>query len=181
MKRTVFLSLFLFGLSATLFAQSQAIWDLPVHNVKFMNESGRAANLKVDPGFDYADLIDGSEKIRFFYNRNNANFRQARIFDQETNELIARGKGGFFFGDAKMVFTDGSVVKLKKLKNANGYDIIGPHGSLFTVENHGIKPLSTLNKPEFLTQTFFVFERIRATQQPPADIIYLYGSNTFSR
>ncbi len=180
MKRTAILSLLLLGLSATLLAQTQPDWALPVHELKFVNENGETANLKVDPGFDYADLIDGSENIRFFFNRNQANFRQARIVNQENNELIARGKGGFFFGGAKMAFTDGSIVKLKKVKNPNGYEIIGPHGSIFKVENQGIKPVSTLSKADFLTQTFFVFDRIRATQEPPADVIYLYGS-TFGR
>ncbi|MBN7811271.1 hypothetical protein J0A68_09900 [Algoriphagus sp. H41] len=180
MKKLALLSLILLGLAPALSAQTKADWTLPLHEIEFLDEQGEKAKLKVDPGFDYADLEKNGDKIRFFFNRNNTNFRQARIVDNESSELIARGKGGFFFGGAKMVFADGTVVNLKKEKNPNGYQVIGPHGSIFKVENQGISPVSTLSQAEFLTQTFFVFDRIRATQEPPADVIYLYGS-TFGR
>ncbi|GAB3217330.1 hypothetical protein J0A67_00160 [Algoriphagus aestuariicola] len=181
MKKSALLSLFVIGLCSTLFAQNQTGWSLPLHEAKFVDESGETIKLAIDPGFDYADLMEGSDKVRFFFNRNHPNFRQARIIDQDSNELVARGKGGFFFGDAKMVFADGSVVNLKKIKNPNGYEIIGPHGPLFKVENQGIKAVSTIDQKEFLTQTFFVFDRIRATQQPPAEVIYVYASSTLGK
>lgn len=180
MKKSTFLSLLLLGISTALFAQHSPGWTLPLHEVKYNDDKGKVASLGIDPGYQYADIMQEGQQIRFFYNRNHANISQARIVNQETNELIAEGKGSFFFGNARMMFADGSTAKLRKKKDPNGYEIIGPYGPVFKVENQGIVSVATLNRQDFLTQTFFVFDRIRATQQPPAEIIYVYSANTIN-
>lgn len=174
MRKIILLSLLTLGCSVALLAQTAPKWTVPLHEVKYTDDQGKAASLKIDPGFQYADLKQDDVVVRFFFNKNRANISQARIVNQETNELIAEGKGSFSFGSAKMVFADGTVYKLQRKKNPNGYEIIGPHGSVFKVQNFGIEPVATLNEMDFLTQSFFVFDRVRATQQPPADINYVY-------
>lgn len=70
---------------------------------------------------------------------------------------------------------------LMRNRGANGYEIIGPYGAVFKVENQKIEPTITYTERDLLTQAFFVFDRIRSTQSPPAEIILLYNpylSNT---
>jgi hypothetical protein len=180
MKRLLLLSLTLFGLHNSILAQDTPGWSVPVHDVKYLDEQGRATNRKIDRGFQYADLYQKDQVVRFFFNKNRANISQARIVNQDKNELIGRGKGSFFFGSAKIVFADGTVYKLRRSRNPNGYDILGPNGLLFKVENLGIASVSPITEKDFLMQTFFVFDRIRATQLPPADITHIYYPTSFN-
>lgn len=77
---------------------------------------------------------------------------------------------------------DGEVLKLRKKKNPIGYEVIGPYGVLFKVENHGISPVNTVSDKDFLTQAFFVFDRIRHTQSPPADeVMIIYTTNSYNQ
>lgn len=104
-------------------------------------------------------------------------FKHARIVDQESKLQVARGRGSYFWGNGRFEFIDGDIFKVKIKRNKMGYEVIGPYGPLFIVENHGIKPVKTFNEKDFLAQAFYVFARIKSTQTPPTDVIYI-PSNT---
>ena len=170
------LSLFLlFGMMTLSFqvkSQSSSSWEVPMIEVKCQDPSGEKALMKVDPGFQYADLHHDERVFRLFYHNNNGILKNARIVDKDSKLQVARGKGNYFWGNARFEFVGGEVFKLKKKRNRNGYEIIGPFGPLFIVENFGISSVKTLNEKDFLTQAFFVFDQIKTTQKPPADVIY---------
>ncbi len=137
--------------------------------------------MKIDQGFQNANLDQDGKPIHIFFKRNQALIKHARIVNQDSGEQIARGKRGFFLNNARMEFADGTILKLRKKKNPNGYEIVGPYGTLFKVENFGIVSVTTFNQKDFLTQAFFMFNQIRTTQKPPTEILYLQNTATIAR
>ncbi len=171
----IFLSL---GLSN---AQETKGWETPMQEVKFDSGNLEDATLKVDPGIRYADLFQPERKYRLYFNFNRGMLKQARIVDQETNLEIAKGRGSYFLGNGRIEFVGGETYKLKRKQNRNGYEIIGPYGTLFKVENQAIIPVKTLNEKDFLVQALFVFERIKKTQTPPTDVIIYSAPVTYQK
>lgn len=181
MKSSLLFSILFIGFQAILFAQKSPSWSVPHYEVKYSDDKGEVASLKIDQGFQYADLDQDGKPIHIFFKRNQPLVKHARIVNQSSGEQIARGKGGFFLNNARMEFADGTIINLRKKRNPNGYEIIGPYGTLFKVENFGIVSVSTLTQKDFLTQAFFVFNQIRATQKPPIEILYLQNTATIAR
>ncbi|MDI1324718.1 MAG: hypothetical protein PSV36_18375 [Algoriphagus sp.] len=166
---------FIFGLAN---GQEKTGWNTPMQEIQFVSEANELATMSVDKGYRFADLEYKGKTYRIYFNRDQVSFKKARIVDQETKLELARGKGKYFSGTARFEFMDGEVLKLKKKNYPNGYEVIGPYGILFKVENHGISPVKTLNDKDFIAQAFFVFERIRITQSPPSDdVMVIYTSN----
>lgn len=153
-------------------AQSESGWSVPKNEIIFRNEQGEVAKMWVDQGLRYADVEYQGRTFRVFYHRNNNNFNKARIVDNDSQVEIARGRGGLN-GLGKFVFENGEEVKLIKKRSPNGYEIIGPYGTLFKVENHGISPAKTYQQSDFLAQAFFVFDRIKHTQTPPSEVLMI--------
>ena len=172
MKKSALLLTSLFILFGSVVAHESQTWQTPMHEVKFLENGSEEAIMKVDPGFNYADLSHEERNYRIFYVYSTGKIKHARIIDQDSKLQIARGKGSYFWGNARFEFVDGDVFNLKMKRNRTGYEIIGPYGPLFVVENFGISPVKTLNEKDFLTQAVFVFDRIKNTQKPPADVIY---------
>lgn len=170
--RSIFLLFGLMILSFQVKSQSAASWEVPMIEVKYQESGGENTLLKIDPGFQYADLKQGNRTFRMFYHKNHGIIKNARIVDQDSKLQVARGKGSYFWGNARFEFVGGEVFKLKRTRNRNGHEIIGPFGPVFIVENFGINPVKPLNEQDFLAHTFFVFDQIKATQKPPADVIY---------
>lgn len=159
-------------------AQEKSSWTSPMHEVKFVSGDSDDALMSIDPGFQYADLQQENRHFRLFFHKDNAIIKNARIVDQQSKLVVAKGRGSYFWGSARFEFVDGEEFRVKRKRNPNGYEIIGPYGPLFTVENFGISPVNTLNEKDFLAQAFFVFEQIRTTQKPPSDVIYYFAPAT---
>ncbi len=157
-------------------AQESPTWQTPMHEVKFISGESETAVLSIDPGLKFADLRQNDRVFRLFYDNNNAIIKRARIVDQHSNLMVAKGRGSYFWGTARFEFIGGEVIKVKLNRNRNGYEIIGPYGQLFLVENFGISPVKTLNEKDFLAQAFYVFDRIKTTQTPPSDVIIITSS-----
>lgn len=170
----LFLTLFLLGTGIST-AQSLAEWKTPVHQVSIETETGEEAKMEIDKGYRYADLDYLDRKFHLFFHRDIKKIKKARIVEPKTNLQIARGKGSYFWGNARFEFVDGEVYKVKKKNTANGYQIIGPYGILFKVEDHAISPVETLTEKDFLAQAFYVFERVKVTQSAPADVMIFYS------
>lgn len=171
MKNLLLLAVFLF--SVATFAQSSSPWSTPVLDIPYQSEGDLPVSLKIDKGFLYADLTQSTEEMRIFYNKDIQNIHQVRIVDS-SNELIARGRGSYLFGTARFVFADGDVMKVKRKKHPNGYEIIGPYGVLFKVENQGIGYAKTYNEKDFLLQAYYVFDRIKSTHTPTEEYYQFY-------
>lgn len=173
-----------FSLLPTLFvlsvcfvhAQQSAEWKAPMYQLNFASDTGAEAKMEIDKGYRYADLDFDGRKFHLFFHQDITNIKKARIIEPQTNLQVARGKGSYFWGNARFEFVDGEVYKVKKKNKANGYEIIGPNGTLFKVENHAISPVETLNEKDFLTQAFYVFERIKVTQSAPSDVMIFYSN-----
>ncbi|WP_026951165.1 hypothetical protein [Algoriphagus mannitolivorans] len=178
--RSLFLLIGLLILSFQANSQSTASWEVPMIEVKYQAPRGETTFLKVDSGFRYADLAFDNRSFRLFYQHNRQSIKNIRMVDQNSKLQIARGRGGSFFGNSRVVFVDGTEVKLKRKNFANGYEITGPYGPLFLVENHAITPTKTYQESDFLTQAMFIFGRIQSTQKPPSDIIYFYNTATIN-
>ncbi|UZD22455.1 hypothetical protein PBT90_03305 [Algoriphagus halophytocola] len=174
MKNLLTITVFLISMGS--YAQSSSGWSTPVLEIPYQSESESPVSLKIDKGFMYADFTHSAEKVRIFYNKDIQNIHQVRIVDSQSNELIARGRGSYFFGTARFVFADGEVMKVKRKKNPNGYDIIGPYGTLFKVENQGISPTKTYNEKDLILQAYYVFDRIKTTQTPTEEIYQNFSS-----
>jgi hypothetical protein len=157
-------------------AQSSAEWQAPMYEVNFASDKGEEAKMEIDKGFRYADLDFEGRKFHLFFNHDNNMIKKARIVESKTNLQIARGKGSYFWGNARFEFIDAEVYKVKKKNHANGYVITGPSGTLFKVENHAIIPIKPNNEKDFLAQAFYVFERIKQTQSNPSDVM-IFNSN----
>ncbi|MFC3417415.1 hypothetical protein [Algoriphagus hitonicola] len=153
-------------------AQSSSTWEIPMIEVNYQDSKGEEAILKVDPGFRYAELESEERNYRLFYHRNRPFIKDIRILDQRSDSQIARGKGGFFFGNARIEFADGSEIKLRRKRSPNGYEITGTYGPLFLVKNHAFTPTKTFEESDFLAQAMFLFRRIQETQNPPTEVIY---------
>lgn len=165
---------------ATANAQENQTWETPMHTIKFMANGSEEATMKVDPGLNYADLSHDERTFRLLFQYGSSFIKHARIIDQDSKLQVARGRGSYFWGNARFEFVDGDVFKVKMKRNRTGYEIIGPYGPLFVVENFGIKSVKTLNEKDFLAQAFYVYGHIKATQKPPTEVIYITSStNTF--
>ncbi|REG91042.1 hypothetical protein [Algoriphagus antarcticus] len=161
-------------------AQSSAEWKAPMYQVNFGSDNGDEAKMEIDKGYRYADLDFDGRKFHLFFNLDINKIKQARIVEPKSNLQIARGKGSYFWGNARFEFVDGEVYKVIKKGKANGYEIIGPNGTLFKVENHAISPVKPINEKDFLIQAFYVFKRIKITQNSPSDVTIFYSSyNSF--
>lgn len=168
--RIIFSALiFMFLFTSQAFSQTDSKWKVPLLEVAYEGEN--EVKMKIDPGFRFAELENGDKTYRLFFHKNRPVLPFARIVDQETGKEIARGRGSYFFGNARFEFSDGREVKIKKIRNPNGYEIIGPYGPLFVVENHAVSQSMTYQESDFLTQAHFLFSRIKETQSPPAEII----------
>lgn len=172
MKKSVLLLSLTLVLTVISKAQETSGWTSPMQEVKFVSSDSKEVTMSVDPGFKYADLQKDDRLFRLFFHKNSAILKNARIIDQDSKLVVARGKGSYFWGSARFEFVDGEEFPVKRKRNPNGYEIIGPYGPLFTVENFGISPVKTLNEKDFLAQAFFVFEQIKTSQKPPSDVIY---------
>ncbi len=164
---------FVFLLVAAQFsnAQSHAEWSIPKQEIVFGDAQGEVAKMWIDPGFRFADIEFKESSYRIFYHRNNAIFKNARIVENESQNVVAKGRGGFFWRSGRFIFDGGDEIKILRKRNPNGYEIIGPYGPLFKVENHGVSPVKIFNEKDFLAQAFFLFDRIKETQTPPAEVI----------
>jgi hypothetical protein len=176
MKSTVSFVLLFFAVVVFSNAQTQGAWSMPKQEIVFKDDQGEIAKMWVDPGFRYADIQYEGRSYRMFYNRNNPKFKQARIVDNDSKLQIGKGRGNLSWGSGKFVFINGEEVKLRQNNNPNGYEIIGPYGTLFKVENHAVSPVKTYQETDFLAQAFFLFRRIKSTQTPPAEVIMLVTS-----
>lgn len=87
--------------------------------------------------------------------------------------MVARGRGSFFWRTGKFTFDNGEEIKVVRKDNANGYEILGPFGMLFKVENHGVTPVKIYNEMDFLAHAFFLFDRIRHIETPPAEVMLI--------
>lgn len=155
-------------------AQTAASWEVPTIRVNYQEENGQRAVLEVDSGFRYADLNYQDRNYRLFYQHNRAMIKNIRIVDQDSKLQIARGRGGSFWGNSRVVFVDGTEIRIKRKNFANGYEVTGPNGPLFRIENHAYAPTKTNGESEFLTQAMFMFRRIQYTQKPDVNVIYDY-------
>lgn len=176
MKPNLLILVFTFITFVTASAQTSAEWKAPMYQVNFASDDGEEAKMEIDQGYRYADLDFDGRKFHLFFNHDINKIKKARIVEPKTNLQIARGKGSYFWGNARFEFVDGEVYKVKKKHKTNGYDIIGPYGILFKVENHAISPVNPLNEKDFLTQAFYVFERIKITQSKPSDVMIFYSN-----
>jgi hypothetical protein len=152
-------------------AQSQSGWNQKLNEVKFESQTGDESVLGIDQGLRYANLQYLDREFRFFYNRNDMRTKNIRIVDQKSGLEIAKGRGNIFWGSGRIEFIDGETLKLKRIRNQNGYTIIGPYGELFKIENQAISPVKTYGEKDFLAQAFFVFDWIKTTQKPPQDVV----------
>jgi len=159
-------------------AQSQSGWSQKLNEVKFESQTGDESVLGIDPGLRYSNHQHLGSNFRLFYNRNTLKTKNIRIVNQNSSQEIARGKGDFFWGNARIEFAEGETVKLSRKKNQNGYAIIGPYGELFKIENQAISPVKTYGEKDFLSQAFFVFDWMKKTQKPQQDVLLVY--NTFN-
>ncbi|MEB2777071.1 hypothetical protein SYJ56_17270 [Algoriphagus sp. D3-2-R+10] len=157
-------------------AQSGTEWKTPMYQVTFESDTEAEAKMEIDKGYRYADLDYDGRVFHLFFHNDITNIKKARIMEPKTKLQVARGKGSYFWGSARFEFVDGDIIKVKRKNNANGYEITGPSGPLFKVENHAIAPVKTYNEKDFLTQAFYVFERIKITQSAPADVMIFYSS-----
>lgn len=162
-------------------AQSSSPWEIPMIEVNYQDPNGDQAILKVDPGFRYAELESEEWNYRLFFHRNRPFIKDIRMVDQDSDLQIARGRGSFFFGNARIEFVDGSEIRLKRTKSANGYEITGTYGPVFLVKNHAFTPTKTYEESDFLAQAMFLFRRIQETQKPPTEIIYQNNAITSNR
>lgn len=162
-------------------AQESSSWEIPMIEIDYQDPSGESALLKVDPGFRYAELESEGRNYRLFYHRNRPFINDIRIVDQNSDLQIARGRGGFFFGNARIEFQDGSEIKLRRKRSPNGYEITGTYGPVFMVKNHAFTPTKTYEENDFLAQAMFLFRRIQETQKPPTEVIYQNHAITSNR
>ncbi len=174
MKNLLLIGAFL--LTSGLFAQTNAQWKTPMYQVNFESEEGPDATMEIDKGYLYADLEYEGREYHLFFHQDIEKIRKARIIDNKTKLQIARGKGSDFWGNARFEFVDGEGFKIKRKRIANGYEIIGPYGTIFKVENHAISPVLPFNEKDLLAQAFYVFERIKSTQSPPSDVLIMYSN-----
>jgi len=172
MKRLSLL-LLLFTLIQYTHAQSFSDWAIPSQKMVLKNEHGEVARMWMGPGLKYADINYQEKSYRVFYHRDNPIIARARIIDNESKKLVARGRGSFFWRTGKFVFDSGEEIKIVRKDKANGYDILGPYGMLFKVENHGITPVKIYNEMDFLAHAFFMFDRIRHIETPPAEVMLI--------
>lgn len=177
MKKSALLFSLILFVCGTAKAQEAQTWQTPMHEVKFIANGTEEALMKVDHGLNYADLSHNERMYRLLFIYGPGKIKHARIIDQDSKLQVARGKGSYFWGNARFEFIDGDIFKVKIKRNRTGYEVIGPYGPLFIVENYGIKPVKTLNEKDFLAQAFYVFARIKSTQTPPTDVIFI-SSNT---
>lgn len=173
MKKSALLRLLVLSLIGTANAQDIPTWKTPMHEVKFLSRESEVATLSIDPSLRYADLHQNERVFRMFYDDNNGIIKKARIIDQHSNLMVAKGRGSYFWGTARFEFIGGEVFRVKLDRKRNGYEIIGPYGRLFVVENFGIIPVKTLNESDFLAQAFYVFDRIKTTQKPPTEVLFI--------
>lgn len=145
-------------------------WKTPMLEVNFVSDTGDNAQMEIDKGFQYADLDYNGRQFHLFFHRGIDLIKKARITEPKTDLLIARGKGSYFWGTARFQFVDGETYKVKKKRNANGYEIIGPNGLLFKVQDYAIVPVKPLTEKDLLAQAFYVFEQIKITQGTPPDV-----------
>jgi len=153
-----------FGMAS---AQSSTQWKTSMLEVNFVSDTGEKAQMEIDKGFRYADLNYNGRQYHFFFHRG----KNARITDPNKDLLIARRRGNYFWGTARYEFMDGEVYKLKKKEIANGYEIIGPSGLIFKVKDEAIVPVEPITEKDFLIQAFYVFRRIKVTQETPPDVV----------
>jgi hypothetical protein len=97
-KSTLILSLF-FILLGTATAQENQTWETPMHEVKFKSNGSDKAIMKVDPGYNYADLSVEERNYRILFIYGIGKIKHARIIDQDSKLQIARGKGSYFWGN----------------------------------------------------------------------------------
>jgi hypothetical protein len=178
MKNLTLVLIFFILSSLAVLGQSKPGWNTNLNEIKFLSESGAESQLDVDPGFRYAEFKSEGRVFRFFFNRNQQMVRNVRIIDEESKLQVARGRGSWFWGNARMEFIDGENLELKIRRNRNGYTIIGPYGPLFLVENQKIKSPQTYTEKDMLAQAFFVFDRVRTTREPINNIILITSSNS---
>lgn len=176
MKKILLIFLVTFGIIFISHSQTEIGWKPNLNEVKFVDQSGEESILGVDPGLRYANLQHQEREYRLFHNRNDIRIKNIRIVDLYTNIQIARGKGSYFWGNSRIEFVDGEILKLKRKNNPNGYTIIGPYGELFKVENQAISPVKTYEEKDFITQAFFTFRWIITTQKPPQDVVMIFTS-----
>ncbi len=169
-KSALTLFLILIG-NIGLYAQIQTGWNTNQHEVKFVSESGEISLLEVDAGFKYAQFQIEDKKLHFFFNRDKQAVKHIRIIDEQTKLPYGRGRGSWFWGNARLEFENGEKLQLIKDQTRNGYSIIGPYGAVFLVENQKISATKTFNEKEEVAQAFFVFDRLRTTQKPLNEVL----------
>lgn len=181
MKKSTLLFLITFFFIGWVNGQEKQGWITPMQKIQFVADEKEQASMSIDRGYKFADLEYQGRNYRIFFNRDQVSIKKARIVDQDSKLEIARGRGNLFWGSGRFEFIDGEVLKLKMKNNPNGYEVIGPFGVLFEIENHGISPVKTLSEKDFLAQAFFVFDRIKSTQSPPSDeVMIIYATNSYN-
>ncbi|MBN3518558.1 hypothetical protein JYB62_00970 [Algoriphagus lutimaris] len=175
MKKSIFIIALLIGNFISSNAQ-QSNWELPKINIPLVTEGEEIANLGVEKSLEYADLNVGSKSYRILLNNSS---KKCKIIDLESDQVLAEGKSLNSFQLANLTFTDGEVFNFEKKKKKEGYDIIGPSGLLFSVENRGLASIEVNNEKELIAQSIFVFKRLRDLyRQTP--VVYNYYTDYYS-
>ncbi|MEN2281110.1 hypothetical protein AAGF08_03160 [Algoriphagus sp. SE2] len=152
------------------FAQTST-WETPTFAVPLVSEDQSLANLEIDKSLEYADLILGSKSYRILLNNSN---KKCKIIDLESDQLFAEGNSLNSFQSGNLAFMDGEIFNFEKRKKKEGYEIIGPSGLLFNVENRGLAPLKVNSEKELIAQSVFVFKRIKDLNRQLPDVYNFY-------
>lgn len=175
MKKSILLIALLISSVISTNAQESS-WELPKINIPLVSEGEEIANLGVEKSLEYADLKVGSRSYRILLNNSS---KKCKIIDLESDRVLAEGKSLNSFQLANLTFTDGEVLNFEKKKKKEGYDIIGPSGLLFSVENRGVASVEVTNEKELIAQSIFVFKRLRDLYRQTPDV-YNYYTDYYS-
>ncbi|WP_296704111.1 hypothetical protein [Algoriphagus sp.] len=169
--KITFLGIFFFTMGiGSGFAQTPT-WEIPTFEVPLVSDGKSLANLEIDKSLEYADLILGSNSYRILLNNKN---KKCKIIDLGSDQLFAEGKGLNSYQSSVLAFTDGENFNFEKRKKKEGYEIIGPSGLLFSVENRGLAPVEVNNEKELIAQSIFVFKRIKDLNRQSPDVYNFY-------
>lgn len=170
MKKSLVLIALLIGIVISSKAQ-QSNWELPKITIPLVSEGEEIANLGVEKSLEYADLKVGSKSYRILLNNSS---KKCKIIDLGSEELVAEGKSLNSYQLANLTFSDGEVFNFERRKKKEGYEIIGPSGLLFSVENRGVASVEVTNNKELIAQSIFVFKRLRDLYKQTPDVYNFY-------
>lgn len=168
-KITLLLSGILLTVGSVL-AQTST-WQIPTIEVPLVSEGEAKANLEIEKSLEFADLHLGSKSYRILLNKSE---KKCKIIELGSDQVYAEGKSLNSFQSGNLIFTDGDEFIFEKKKKKEGYEIIGPSGLLFNVENRGLAPVEVKNEKELIAQSIFVFKRIKDLYRETPDVYNFY-------